>query len=150
MQRSISNQKPIVPFIYIVLYVLYSSLGSIYLFLPPLLSVLFVLFSRALKRGDSIAVLLISFCLLVFEANYGYLLFSSIIYFYIQHKFIMPKIIQNFSCNSCINISYVLFTYFGYFAFLTLVSNIFLLEAPEFNYYIIYYIVIEFFIVSLV
>ena len=150
MQRSISNQKPIVPFIYIVLYVLYSSLGSIYLFLPPLLSVLFVLFSRALTRGDSIAVLLISFCLLVFEANYGYLLFSSIIYFYIQHKFIMPKIIQNFSCNSCINISYVLFTYFGYFAFLTLVSNIFLLEAPEINYYIIYYIVIEFFIVSLV
>ena len=150
MQRSISDQKPIVPFLYIVLYILYSSLGSIYPFLPPLLSVLFVLFSRALTRGDSIAVLLISFCLLVFEANYGYLLFSSIIYFYIQHKFIMPKIIQNFSCNSCIKISYVLFTYLGYFAFLTLVSNIFLLEAPEINYYIIYYIVIEFFIVSLI
>jgi len=143
MQRSISNQKPIVPLFYIVLYVLYSSLGSIYPFLPPLLSVLFVLFSRALNRGDSIAVVLISFCLLVFEANYGYLLFSSIVYFYIQYKFIMPKIIQNF-------ISYVLFTYLGYFAFLTLISNIFLLEAPEINYYIVYYIVIEFFIVSLI
>jgi len=150
MQRSISNQKPIVPLFYIVLYVLYSSLGSIYPFLPPLLSVLFVLFSRALNRGDSIAVVLISFCLLVFEANYGYLLFSSIVYFYIQYKFIMPKIIQNFSCNFCIKISYVLFTYLGYFAFLTLISNIFLLEAPEINYYIVYYIVIEFFIVSLI
>ncbi|QOP45670.1 hypothetical protein FM071_04965 [Sulfurimonas paralvinellae] len=149
MQRSISDQKPIVPFFYIVLYIIYSSIGSIYPFLPPLLSVLFVLFSRALNRGDSIAVLFISFCLLVFEANYGYLLFSSIIYFYIQHKFIMPKINQNFSCNFCIKISYVLFTYLGYFAFLTLVSNIFLLEAPELNYYIVYYIVIEFFIVSL-
>ncbi len=149
MQRSISDQKPIVPFLYIVLYIIYSSLGSIYPFLPPLLSVLFVLFSRALTRGDSIAVLLISFCLLVFEANYGYLLFSSIIYFYIQYKFIMPKIIKNFSCNSCIKISYVLFTYLGYFAFLTLISNIFLLEAPEINYYIVYYIVIEFFIVSI-
>ena len=148
MQRSISDQKPIVPFLYIVLYIIYSSLGSIYPFLPPLLSVLFVLFSRALTRGDSIAVLLISFCLLVFEANYGYLLFSSIIYFYIQYKFIMPKIIKNFFCNSCIKISYVLFTYLGYFAFLTLISNIFLLEAPEINYYIVYYIVIEFFIVS--
>ena len=150
MQRSISNQKPIVPLFYIVLYVLYSSLGSIYPFLPPLLSVLFVLFSRALKRGDSIAVILITFCLLVFEANYGYLLFSSVIYFYIQYKFIMPKIIQNFSCNFCIKISYVLFTYLGYFAFLTLISYIFLLEAPEINYYIVYYIVIEFFIVSLI
>ena len=149
MQRSISNQKPIVPFFYIVFYILYSSLGSIYPFLPPLFSVLFVLFSRALNRGDSMAVFLISFCLLIFEANYEYLLFSSIIYFYIQHKFIMPKIVQNFSCNVCIKISYVLFTYLGYFAFLTLVSNIFLLEAPEINYYVVYYIVIEFFIVSL-
>ncbi len=149
MQRSISDQKPIVPFLYIVLYVFYSSLASIYPFLPPLLSVLFVLFSRALDRGDTLAVFLIAFCLVVFEANYGYLLFSSLIYFYIQHKFIMPKIIQNFSCNSCIKISYVLFTYLGYFLFLTLISNIFMLEAPEINYYIIYYIVIEFFIVSL-
>ena len=149
MQRSISDQKPIVLFLYIVLYVLYSSLASIYPFLPPLLSVLFVLFSRALDRDDTLAVFLIAFCLVVFEANYGYLLFSSLIYFYIQHKFIMPKIIQNFSCNSCIKISYVLFTYLGYFVFLTFVSNIFLLEAPEINYYIVYYIVIEFLIVSL-
>ena len=149
MQRSISHQKPIVPFVYIVLYIFYSSLGSIYPILPPLLSVLFVLFSRALKREDFTAVLLVSFCLLVFEANYGYLLFSSIIYFYIQHKFIMPKITQNFSCNLCIIISYVLFSYLGYFLFLTLIANIFLLEAPEINYYIIYYIVIEFFLVSL-
>jgi len=150
MQRSISNKKPIVPFIYIGLYVLYSSLGSIYPFLPPLLSVLFVLFSRALDREDTVALFLLSFCLLVFEANYGYWIFSSIIYFYIQYKFIMPKIIQNFSCNICIKISYVLFTYIGYFLFLTLLANIFMLEAPAINYYIIYYIVIEFFIVSLI
>jgi len=149
MQRSISHQKPIVPFIYIVLYIFYSSLGSIYPILPPMLSVLFVLFSKALDRNDTLAVLLISLCLLIFEVNYGYLLFSSIIYFYLQHKFIMPKIIQNFSCNSCIKISYVVFSYFGYFAFLTLIANIFLLETPELNYYIIYYIVVEFFIVSL-
>jgi len=149
MQRSITHQKPIVLFLYIVLYIFYSSLGSIYPFLPPLLSVLFVFFSRALERNDSIGVFLISICLLVFEANYGYLLFSSIIYFYLQDKFIMPKIAQNFSCNICIKISYVLFTYLGYFFFLTLISNIFLLEAPEINYYIVYYIVIEFLIVSI-
>jgi len=149
MQRSISHQKPIVPFIYIVLYIFYSSLGSIYPILPPLFSVLFVLFSRALDRDDIVAVTLIAFCLLVFEANYGYLFFSSIIYFYIQYKFIMPKIFQNFSCNFCIKISYVLFSYLGYFAFLTLITNIFMLESPEINFYVIYYMLIEFFIVSL-
>jgi len=149
MQRSISDQKPIVPFLYIVLYVLYSSLGSIYLILPPLLSVLFVLFSKALDRKDFLAVLLVSFCLLVFEANYGYMLFSSIIYFYIQYKLIIPKIKQTISCNVCLKISYVLLSYLGYFLFLTLIANIFLLESPQINYYVLYYMVIEFFIVSI-
>jgi len=149
MQRSISHQKPIVPFVYIVLFVLYSSLSTIYLFLPPMLAVLYVLFSKALDRGDTISVLLITFCLVIFEANFGYMLFSSVIYFYILYKFIMPKITQNFSCSSCIKISYVVLAYIGYFLFLTLIANIFMLEAPEINYYIIYYIVIEFFLVSL-
>jgi len=149
MQRSLSNQKPIVPFIYIVLYIIYSSLASIYLILPPLLAVLFVLFSKAFDRKDFLAVVLISFCLLIFEANYGYMLFSSVIYFYIQYKFIMPKIRQNISCNVCIKILYVLLSYLGYFLFLTLISNIFLFESPELNYYLLYYMFIEFFIVSI-
>jgi len=149
MQRSLSHQKPIVPVFYIVLYTLYSSLGSIYPFLPPLFSVLFVLFSRALQREDTLALFYITISLIIFEANYGYLLFSSLIYFYIQHRFFMPKIMQNFSCRFCITISYVLLSYLGYFVFLTLLANIFMLEAPTINYYIIYYIVIEFFIVSL-
>jgi hypothetical protein len=150
MQRSFSNQKPIVPFIYITLYVIYSSIATIYPVLPPFFAVLFVVFSRALDRKDSMALLLVSLCLVIFEVNYDYLLFSSLIYFYIQYKFIMPKVIKNFSCKSCVKISYVLFTYLGYYLFLTLLSNIFMFESPELNYYIIYYIVIEFFIVSLI
>ena len=149
MQRSISHQKPLVPFIYIILFIIYGSLSSIYLFLPPLLAVLFVLFSNAMKREDLLMLILVSICLLMFEANKGYLLFSSIVYFAIVYKFVMPKIIQNFSCASCIKISYVLLAYFGYYIYLVLLSNIFLLPPPDLNYYIIYYIVIEFFLVSL-
>ena len=68
---------------------------------------------------------------------------------YIIYKFILPKIVQNFSCNICVKVSYLLLSYIGYFLFLTLISSIFLLPAPELNYYIVYYIVIEFFLVSL-
>jgi hypothetical protein len=149
MQRSITNQDYTVTFGYVVLFVLYSSLSSIYHFLPPMLAVLFMLFTRALGRNDFLYVLIISFCLVVFEANNGYRLFSSIIYFYIIYKFILPKIVQNFSCNICVKVSYLLLSYIGYFLFLTLISSIFLLPAPELNYYIVYYIVIEFFLVSL-
>jgi len=149
MQRSISHQKPIIPFLYIILFVLYDSLGSIYPFLPPLLAVLYVLFSRALDNNDTVSIFLIVLCLVVFEANYGYILLSSVIYFYIVYKFIMPKIIQNSSCAICIRAVTVILIYPGFFLFLTLLSNIFLLPQPSINYYIVYYIVIEFFLVSL-
>ncbi len=149
MQRSISHQKPLVPFLYIVLFAIYGSLSSIYLFLPPLLAVLFVLFSKALKRDDLLMLVLVSFCLLLFEANHGYILFSTIVYFGLVHKFVLPRIIQNFSCSSCIKISYVLLAYLGYYLYLVLISNMFFLPMPELNFYVLYYIVIEFFLVSL-
>jgi len=149
MQRSITYQKPLNLFLYIVFFVLYSSLSSIYPYLPPMFAVLFLFFVRALKAKDPVYIAIISFCLVVFEANNGYTTFSSILYFYMIYKFFLPKISQNFSCYSCQKISYLLLAYLGYFLFLLLWSSIFLLPAPEINYYIVYYIVIEFLLVSL-
>ena len=149
MQRSLSHQNPLITLLYVVGFVLYSSLASIYPMLPPMFAVLLVLFSFSMDEKDTLYIFLISFCLVIFEANNGYVLFSSIIYFYIVYKFLMPKISQNFSCLSCIKISYVLLAYVGYFLFLSLIANIFLLPYPEISYYIVYYIVIEFFFVSL-
>lgn len=149
MQRSISHQKPLIPFLYIILFIIYGSLSSVYLFLPPLLAVLYVLFSNAMGRDDFLMLVLVSFCLLLFEANKGYMIFSTIIYFSLVHKFIMPRIVQSFSCSACIKISYVLLAYLGYYIYLVLISTLLLLPVPELNYYVIYYIIIEFFLVSL-
>ncbi len=149
MQRNISYKNPVTLLVYIGLYILYSALGSIYPLLPPLLAVLFVLFIKALDKKDMVSLVLVSLCLIIFEVNYGYILFSTIFYFYIIHKFILPKIQQNFNCYACVRILYVLLAYIGYFFFLLLVSKIFLLPEPNINYYIVYYIVIEFFLVSL-
>ena len=149
MQRSISHQKPIKLFSYLVFFIFYSSLATIYPYLPAMFGVLYMFFARALNREDTLYILLISLYLVIFEANNGYMLFSSILYFYIVYKFMMPKISQNFSCNSCIKISYLFLAYVGYFLFLSLISNIFLLPNPSIDYYIVYYIVIEFFLVSI-
>lgn len=149
MQRSITNKKSIAPLVYIVLFAIYESLSSIYLFLPPLLGVLFVLFVYALEKEDTISVMAIAFCLVIFEADKGYILFSSIIYFIIVYKLIMPRLIQRTSCYSCIKISYILLAYLGFFLFNYILSKIFLSPMPTINYYIIYYIIIEFLIVSI-
>ncbi len=148
MQRSISNKKSLTPLIYIALFVIYESLSSIYLFLPPLLGVLFLFFIKFLKKDDFIAVFLVMFCLLVFESEKGYLLFSTIIYFGLVYKFVLPKIEQNFNCNPCIKISIVMLAYIGFYFFNLLMSSIFLVPLVGISYYIIYYIVIEFLIVS--
>ena len=149
MQRSIAHKNPVEISLYLLLFILYSSLSSIYPFLPPMLAVLFVLFSKALTQGDTSTIIIVSFTLVIFEANNGYTLFSSIIYFYILHKFILSKIKQNVSCPECIGVISTLLVYLGYFLFLTLIANIFLLNTPEISYYVIYYMVIEFFFVSL-
>lgn len=150
MQRSIPNQKSVKKlFIYTILYIVYESLSTIYPFLPPLFGVLFLLLVNALNKNDTISVLFISFCLLVFEADKGYILFSSIIFFLFVYKFILPKIIQNTSCNPCINAFYVLVAYLGFYLINVLIGNIFLLPIPDISYYIVYYIVIEFIVVSL-
>ena len=150
MQRSITNKKPVKSsLVYILLFVIYESLSSIYLFLPPLFGLLFVLLINALNKDDAISVLFLVLALVIYEAEKGYILFSSVIYLIIAYKFILPKLTQNFNCFSCVKFSYILIAYIGFFMFNTLFSSIFLVELPSANYYIIYYIIIEFFIVSL-
>ena len=149
MQRSITNKKPVEKILYVALYAIYVSLSSIYLFLPPLFGILFVLFAKALKDKDTVSLLFISLCLVLFEADKSYMIFSSIIYFTLIYKFVMPKITQNFSCISCIRFSYILLAYIGFYLFCILLSNIFLTPMPTINYYMVFYIVIEFFLVSL-
>jgi hypothetical protein len=150
MQRSISDQKSLGNiFLYVIAFILYESLSSIYLFLPPLFGVLFVLLVNALDNDDTFFMIVVAFCLVIFEADKGYILFSSVVYFLLVYRFVLPKLIQNFSCYSCIKISYILFAYIGFYFFNLLLANIFLLPIASINYYVIYYIVIEFLIVSL-
>jgi hypothetical protein len=149
MQRSLTDQKHLSALAYIAFFAVYSSLATIYPFLPPLLSVLFVLFLTALEKQNFYHLLLVITALLIFEANYGYMMFSSVIYFYFLYKIVMPKIYTNFSCTQCIRIAYPVLSYLGYYLFLLFIANIFLLPIPHIDYYIIYYIVIEFFIVSM-
>lgn len=149
MQRSISNKNSLSPFIYVALFVIYESISSIYLFLPPLLGILFFLFINSLKNDDSLSLFLIVFCLLVFESEKGYHLFSVVIYFALIYWYVLPRLEQNFSCEPCIKISIVLLAYIGFYFFGVVLSNVFLAEMPSINYYVAYYILVEFLIVSI-
>ncbi len=149
MQRSISNQRTLTPFVYAIIFMVYIGLSSIYLFLPPLLSVLYILFSKYLKEDDTLNLAIVSFCLIIFEAEKSYLLFSSIIYFILIYRFFIPKLKQSIGCKSCVKFITVIIVYVGFYMFSMLLSNVFLFPLPNIDYYVIYYIIIEFFIVSI-
>ncbi len=149
MQRSILNKNPILAIFYLVLFLVYESLTSIYLFLPPLFALFFVLFIQAIKKENIFLIFYISLFLFIFETDKGYMAFSSIIYFILVYKFILPKVVQNFSCVFCIKISYVLIAYIGFYIFTLFLAKVFMIPTPTINYYMLYYIIIEFFLVSL-
>ena len=149
MQRSITHKNNLDKYLYVLFFVIYQSLSSIYIFLPPLLGVLFYIFAIALKEKNTLNISLIIFCILIFEVDKGYKMFSAILFFLIVYRFILPSIIKNFSCYSCIRSSYTILAYIGFFLFNLILSYIFMNDMPSFNYYIIYYIIIEFLIVSI-
>jgi len=148
MQRSFTYQTYSIKILLFILFIFYENLTSIYLFLPPLLTFLYIFMSDSIKRNDSLSFIFIIIILIIFEVDKGLVPFSSIIYFLLLDRFIMPKVIQNFSCMTCINISYVLFVYFGFFLFYKIIATIFFISPLVFNYHTIYYMFIEFLLLS--
>ena len=148
MQRSLTYKSALRYALWSLLYALYISLGSIYLFLPPLLALLFFFFHEALRRNNTVMLLFIVADILILEAQKDFLAFTLIIYFLILERFFVPKIEQSINSRHVRNLLYVTFAYGGYILFSALLSQIFLIPGISVDFYILYYIVIEFFIVS--
>ncbi len=150
MQRSFTYKSALKYALWSVLYALYISLGSIYLFLPPLLALLFFFFHKALRRNSSSMLFFVILDILVLEAQKGFLSFTLIIYFLLLERFVVPKVNQSINSRNLRNFLYVLFAYGGYVLFATLLSQIFLITGISIDFfYILYYIIVEFFIVSI-
>ena len=149
MQRNIAYKNFIDYLLWTVGYTVYLSFSTIYLLLPPLLSVLLILFHNGLKKNNSLLVLFLFFAMLIVEAQEGFLGFTLVIYFLIVHRFILPKIDQSFNLRVVRNFLYVVVSYIGYIFFSALLSQIFLLSGISINFYIVYYIAIEYILVSI-
>ncbi len=131
------------------IYLIYESLSNIYLFLPPLFGVLFFYFIRSLDKQDISLLLLIVALLLVYETDKGYLLLSSLVYFSFVYKFILPKIEQLIECRRCKHFIYIILAYIGFWLFSMLLQQMLWLEMATLDWYVLWYIFIEFLLVGL-
>lgn len=149
MQRSLARQNALELFALGAIYLVYVSLSSIYLLLPPLFGLLFFMFMRALDRHNSLQLLVIVFMLLMFESDKGYLLFSSLIYFLLLYRFVVPAMQQYIQCETCLKFLYIFISYIGFYFYTYLLAQIFWLDVPSMDWHVIYYILIEFVLVSI-
>ena len=149
MQRSITYPFYIRAIPLFILYVIYESLSSIYLFLPPLFGVLFFYFIRSINKQDIGLLLFVVLLCIVYEAEKGYLFLSSLVYFSFVYKFILPKIDQMIECPRCKYFLYILLAYIGFWLFSLLLEQVFWLEFAKIDLYVIWYIFFEFFLVTI-
>ncbi len=117
--------------------------------LPPLLSLLYFIFSKSKKEQKTLNLFLTTLAILVFEAQNGYFFLSLLLYFIFLDYLIRPWISKLFSCHGCKIFVLVLFSYVGFYLFYMMVAQVFMIEEPDISFMVIYYIFVEFFIVGL-
>jgi len=150
MQRNLTYQNFISYILWTLFFTGYICLSSIYTLLPPMVGVLLVLFDKALKKNNSLLLFFIVISIIILETQKGFLAFSLLVFFLLAHKYIIPKINQDINAHKVRNFLYVFIAYIGYIAFTNLISQIFILENLHINIlYITFYIIVEYFIVSI-
>jgi len=147
MQRSFTYKKILAGVALTIGFILYQSLSSIYLLLPPMFGVLFFYFIHALEKENLPKLLLIILLLLVFEAEKDFLLFSSLVYFTFIYRFVIPRLRIMISCQVCLKIIFLLLAYLGFIFYSYVLSLVLWVEAPSIDWHIFYYMFIEFFLV---
>jgi len=120
-----------------------------FLYLPPLFGVLFLLYVRALESQRSLPFFATAFMLLVAEASKGYLLLSTIFFYTVIYFVLLPKVKSAVSCRLCFNAIIVGLAYLGYWLFAFLFANMFALPLPQLDYRVVFYMIIEFFMLGL-
>lgn len=149
MQRNRVDQKPLTWLLFAALFIPYEALAMHYLYLPPLFGVLFFLYIRTLETQKSLPFFAVVFMLLVAETSKGYLLLSTLFFFTVSYFLLLPKLRSAVSCRLCINAIIVVLAYVGYWAFAALFAKMFALPLPQLDYRVVFYVIIEFFLIGL-
>ncbi len=149
MQRSLSHQNPVKAVTLFLLFGLYTAMSSIYLIMPPLLAVLFFFFIKQFEKNDLASFLYILAFLIVYEASYGYLTLSILIYFLLLYYLVIPTLKKIFICKACIHFLHVVFVYIGFWLYNIILHTIFWIPLPSIDFYTLFYIIIEFLVIVL-
>jgi len=88
--------------------------------------------------------------LLIFEAEKGFWFGSTILFFTLLSRYLLPKIEQVVQCRICIGAFMVALAYPGYWLFIIITNGVLLLAAPAIDWHMLLYMIIEFLVMAAV
>lgn len=128
---------------FLIFYIFYVALSSIYIFFPPLLSLLFVKYIKEYKNANFLGVCIVFIACLVFEVQKTsgvgivFLLFLFLGFVVNRIASVLDK------RNIFFNVIYVLLPYIGYF-FVSQCLSILSMQRPVgFDIWVLWYIIAE-------
>lgn len=142
VQRNRITQKNLGYFLVIFLLGIYGFLGDIFVFLPPLLGIMFILFARSMQERKISNLFFIFIFLLWIECDKGLALGALTLFFVFSYFVLFLPMEFLFTKNS--NFIYILLVYLGIFLFLACLGSYSqALEWKEFLGLCVYYAILE-------
>ncbi|WP_147288589.1 hypothetical protein [Helicobacter brantae] len=121
MQRNRIVKKNLGYFLVFIALAIYCFLGDIFVFLPPLLGVMFVLFSHSIVQRKTANLILIFAYLLWIECDRGLALGTLIVFYTLYYILVFNPI--EFWIRKKMNFLYVALVYLGFFILLGFVGS---------------------------
>jgi hypothetical protein len=116
--------------------------------MPPMFG--FLLASVVAVKGRDYVIFVFAY-FLFYEADRGYFLFSTWLYYYIHTRYLIPLIASFMDCKKCLLVLSVGLGYLLYFGMLFLLGTLFLEQPQYYNLFPVFvYIAIESAIVMMV
>ena len=150
LRRSRFNLQPLLALLLFGAAMVYEAVGTVYIWLTPLLGVGFYLWRRyRTQKRYYFPITLFFLYTLYFEIDRDMILFSFILLALLYHYFLAEKIEHTMNCIFCIDLIYVLYAYLGYYLINLFLAFLFNLPLPEFTPLYFIYIVTDLFILVL-
>jgi hypothetical protein len=151
LRRSRFNLQPLIALLLFCAALFYESMGTIYLYLSPLLGIGFYFWRKYHTDKKSYFYIGLFFLYtLYFEIDREMILFSFILLATFYHLFLAPKIETAINCTVCIYLIYVLYAYLGYYLFNLFLAFLFNINLPSFDPVYFIYMATDLFILVLI
>ena len=143
MQRDIFNQKTLRLLLIIFAVVIYASLGAIFPLFPPLIGVVYILWTEAVEEKDYIVAFLLIVYTVVFESIWGLPLYFLMITMLFMYIVVEPKIYHVLLANIFLKLIRVAIFDISYFIIIEGYEILMGKTIIDESYVLIYYLLID-------